>query len=352
MRHAVFQRGLLSAVVSLCLIWCLTPIAHAVESIHFQYQESYPTQTDAIRLSTRIGYTWFSSNVKKYNVENGAGVPYAYHDGYVEWIGATSGTTKTPADAAARWRSILTGGGDPWTGQSGATIGTPTIILLDEITMNFTDAAQGPSLKSALQQFIALGGTKSQIVILVSPALSMSTGSVASDYDDLKYCANNYCRYFVLEVYVTMKGFLTGYDPDETAYRGTGDTYLSNRLTYGIRKWTTTFGVTASKVMPMILVCNRADKNGSGGSYANYYQFLNRCMWFMANGWYTAAHASDANVKTALRNGVGTYTWEVGSGDYQITLNANRDTFVEKYIQWYSVGGNLAAHSDGVTPPP
>lgn len=350
----VFRAVRIPLVLLTFLLIAFSPgSANAVESIHFSYSESYPTQTDAIRLSTRIGYTWFSSNVRKYNVENGQTIPYAYHDGYVEWIGAPSGTSKTPAEAAARWRSILTGGGDPWTGQSGATIGTPTVILLDELTTGFDDAGQGPELRSALQQFIALGGTRSQIVILCSPALSMGSGVIGSNYDDVKYCANNYCRFFVLEVYVTMKGFMTGYDPDETAFRGTGDTYLANRLSFGVRNWTTTIGVDAQRVMPMLLVCNRADKNGSGGSYANYYKFLNRCMWFLANGWYNAAHSGvDANVKTALRNGVGTYTWAVGSGDYQITLNANRDTYVEKYIMWYSVGGNLSAHADGVTAPP
>lgn len=330
--------------------------ARAVESIHFGYDESHASMTDAIRLSSRIGYTWWSANTKRYNVEDGSGIPYSYHDGYVEWIGAKSGTSKTPQDAANRWKSILDGNGDPWTGQSGTVIGDPTIILLDEVTTRFKDVVdgdglggQGPALKQALAAFIALGGTRSQIVILCSPSLSMGTGIVASQYDDLKYCANNYCRFFVLEVYVTQKGFLTGYDPDETTYRGTGDTYLANRLTYGIRNWTTTVGVTAGRVMPMILISNRADEAAT-----NYYKFLNRCMWFMANGWYNASHSGvDANIKTALRNGVGSYNWTPGTGDYQlITSNTTRDTFLEKYIMWYCVGGNLNAHSDGVTPPP
>ncbi len=336
------------------LLFALVPAgsARAVESIHFGYEDAYPIQTDAIRLSTRIGYAWWSANQKRYNVENGSGIPYSYHDGYVEWIGAPSGTTKTPTDAANRWNSILSGNGDPWTGQSGAVIGTPTIILLDECGTIFKDALQGAELRQALDLFDAMPNrTPSQIVILLSPSLSMGTGTVASDYDDLKYCANNKCRFLVTEVYVTMKGFNTGTDPGETTNHGTGDTYLANRLTYGIRKWTTTLGVSATKVMPMILVSNYADKNGSGGTYVNYYKFLNRCMWFMANGWYNGARtAVDANIKTALRNGVGTYNWTVGAGDYQLNYNGSRDTYFEKYLMWYSVGGNLNAHADGLYP--
>jgi hypothetical protein len=67
MSRLAVSTGRLCVVVFAGLMMFMPAIASAVESIHFQYQESYPTQTDAVRLSTRIGYTWFSSNVKKCN---------------------------------------------------------------------------------------------------------------------------------------------------------------------------------------------------------------------------------------------------------------------------------------------
>lgn len=81
---------------------------------------------------------------------------------------------------------------------------------------------------------------------------------------------------------------------------------------------------------------------------------MNRCFWFMANGWYNGARtAVDANIKTAMRNGVSSYTWYPGTGDYELATNkTTRDTFHEKYNMWYCVGGNTAAHSDGLAPPP
>jgi len=320
--------------------------ARAVETYNYGYVESTPALTDAIRLSTRIGYTWFTAHRKQYSVENGAGVPYAYHDGYVGWVGAQ----KTPAEAVARWKSILDGNGDPWTGEGGNLTGQPTIILLDEVNSDFKDNLQGPALRSALHAFAnAPGYNKSQIVVLASPDLSMGSGVIASNYNDLIYCANNYCRMFVLEVYVTHQGFNTGYDPGESTFRGTGDTYLANRLTFGIRNWTTTMGVSATKVAPMILVSNRADLGG-----VNFYKFMNRSFWFMANGWYNGSRTgTDSNIRTAMRHGVSSYSWYPGTGDYQLsTGKTTRDIFFEKYNMWYCVGGKTAAHSDGLAPQP
>lgn len=339
----------ISAAVFLLVFTSSGAFGAKVESINFGYSETYPTMTNAIRFSNNLTYGWWSANVKRYNVEDATGIPYSYHDGYVETIGGTH----TAAQAAARWRSILTGGGDSWIpngGGAASIIGTPTIILLDEVGTGFKDSEQGPALKSALQQFIALGGTRSQIVILASPGLSMGSGVVAANYSNVIYCANNYCRWFVLELYTTQNGFLTGYDPDSpTVYRGVGDAYLASRLTFGIRNWTTTMGVSATRVMPMIQVCSVADQGQS-----NFYKYMNRQFWFMANGWYNAAHSgSDANIKTALKNGIGSWTWTPGTGQYELpTSNTTRDTYFEKYLAWYSAGQNTTMHSDGVTPPP
>jgi hypothetical protein len=323
----------------------LLNVAQAVESIHFGYQEANPTLTDDIRLSTRIGYAWWSANTKRYNVENGSGIPYSYHDGYVEWIGVS----KTPTQAAQRWQSILNGQGDPWTGASGLTVGMPTIILLDEINSNFKNSGQGPALREALRLFIVyFGGNRSQIVALASPAISQGTGVTASNYGDVIYSANNYLRFLALEVYCSHKGYITGYDPGDPTFRGTDDTYLANRLAFGIRNWTTTMGVSASRIMPMFAISNWAESQGTTSK--SFYKFLNRQFWFLANGWYNASHSGvDANIKTALRNGVGSYNWAPGTSDWQLTPSkTTRDSFHEKYIMWYSVGGNLNAHGDGV----
>ena len=40
----------------------------------------------------------------------------------------------------------------------------------------------------------------------------------AANYADVIFSVNNYMRFMCLEVYVTQKGFLTGYDPDETTF--------------------------------------------------------------------------------------------------------------------------------------
>ncbi|MEO6434694.1 MAG: hypothetical protein ABIP55_02890 [Tepidisphaeraceae bacterium] len=346
MSHKRLAGGFVVALVVVVSLFTPLPRARAVESVHFGYAEANPTMTDAIRLSTRIGYAWWSLNSPKLNPENSGAIPYSYHDGYPNLIG----TTLTAQAASDRWKSILDGNGDTYTGVSGAVIGTPTIILLDELSDLHKDTAQGPALKQALQIFTTTTGyNKNHIVIACSPAISMGSGVIKANYDDVIFCANNYCRWFIIEVYVTQKGYLTGYDPDETTYRGKGDTYLANRLTFGLRNWTTTMGVSASKVMPMFLISNRADEGGT-----NFYKFLNRCFWFTANGWYNAAHSGvDANVKAALRNGVGSYTWAPGTGDYQLITSATtRDIYHEKYIMWYSVGGNLAAHADGLAPLP
>ena len=320
------------------VILMLAGRAAAVESVNFGYDATLPSATDAIRLSTRIGYAWFSQNQVNTNPENGNQIPYAYHDGYVEQVGIG---TFDSVYAKNRWKSILDGNGDPYTGATGAQIGRPTIIILDEVNTNFTDSGQGPALRNALSSFVATTGyTRANIAMLFGPSLSMGTGVVGSNYTKIKEAANNFVRFTCLEVYVTQQGFLTGYDPGDPVYRNTGDTYLANRLTFGIRNWTTTIGLDATRVRPMIQIDNRAAQ----GSNNDFYQFMNRCFWFMANGWYNAAHSGvDANIKTALRGGVGSYTWAPGSGLDQLTPNANRDTYFEKYEWFYCTNGALSA---------
>lgn len=341
MCHRFFV-ALLAAVLAIGSF--AAPPALAVESFHFGYSESFPAMTNAIRLSGQIGYAWWSANKKRYNVEPPqAGIPYSYHDGYPNLIG----TTFTPQYAAARWKQILDGNGDPYTQQTGAQIGKPTIILVDEVASIHQDTAQGPALRQALQIFTTTPPyNRNHIVLLCSPGISQGSGVIKSNYDDVIFCANNYCRYFVLEVYVTQTGFNTGHEPGGTGnIYGKGDAYLANRLTFGIRNWTTTMGVNSSRVMPMILINNNADVG-----YTNFYKFMNRCFWFMANGWYNAAHSGvDANIKAALRNGVGSYSWDP---DQLNTGTTTRDTYFERYLKYYSVDGFLTAHPDGLSPPP
>ena len=303
----------------------------AVESIHFGYIDAEPAMTNSLRLPTRDGTLWWSANKQRYNAEDGLPVAYSYHDGYVENGFFINGTTHTAAEAAARWRSIMTGNGDPWTGVSGAQIGTPSIIILDELVANFTDGGNGTLLRNALQTYLTYpGATRNDIAAFLSPGFCQSTSIVLSNYDDLVYSANNYLRSIQLELYATEANFNSG-----------GETYLASQFGAPLRKWTTTFGVSASRVQPTLLVSNLADAAGG-----NYPAFLNRQFQFMANGWYTAGHAFDANVATALRNGVSSYTWTPGTADYQLlTSETLRDAYFEEFLNWYSVQGNTTLNN-------
>ncbi|MSU60097.1 MAG: hypothetical protein EXS35_18320 [Pedosphaera sp.] len=102
----------------------------------------------------------------------------------------------------------------------------------------------------------------------------------------------------------------------------------------------------------LFLVCNRAQGNAPGPQ--EFSKFLNREFWFLANGWYDAAHSRvDKNIRRALRNGVGTYTFSPGTRDYRLTPEqTNRDTHFEKYLQWYCVAGRTNAHKDGLAAAP
>lgn len=315
---------------SALLIILATPAATAwgVESIHFGYIDANASMTDSLRLPTRSGTLWWSANKQRYNAEDGSPVAYSYHDGYVENGFSTGATSHTPTEAAARWRSIMTGNGDPWTGQTGAQIGTPSIIILDELVSNFSDGSYGTQLRDALQQYLAYpGATRNDIAAFLSPGFCQSTSIVASNYDDLIYSANNYMRMILPEVYSTQAGFNSG-----------GDTYLATQLGAPLRKWTTTFGIAASRVQPTLQVSNI-----SGADSLAYNQYLNREFQFMANGWYTAAHAVDNNVRTAMRTGVSSYTWSVGTGTSQLLSTiTTRDAYFEEFLNWYSVLGNTA----------
>ena len=314
-------RGLSSTTLALLLA---PPGALAVESIHFGYSDPDPAMTDSLRLPTRDGTFWWSANKQRYNAEDNSPVAYSYHDGYVE-NSFFLGTTHTASEAAARWRSIMTGNGDPWTGATAAQIGTPQIIILDELVSSFTDGGDGTLLRNALQLYLQYpGATRNDIAAFLSPGFCQSTSIQLSNYDDLVYSANNYLRSIQLELYATEPNFNSG-----------GDTYLASQLGAPLRKWTTSFGVAASRVQPTLLVSNFASTGGS-----SYPLFLNKQFQFMANGWYTAAHAVDNNVRTAMRTGVSSYTWTPGINDYQlVSTETLRDAYFEEFLNWYSVLG-------------
>ena len=80
--------------------------ALAVESVHFGVSLANAPMTDAIRLSARTGTNWWSLNSTQLNPENGAAIPYAYHDGYVEWVG----TSKTAVAVSTGLQTMLRGG--------------------------------------------------------------------------------------------------------------------------------------------------------------------------------------------------------------------------------------------------
>ncbi len=316
----------------------------SVENVHFGFNASYPGMTDALRLSQRTGPNWWSLNTTRQNPENGADIPYAYHDGYVEWIGATNTPTRTPAEAALRWYMILHEQGDPWTGATPATVGHPAIILLDEVTTNFKDTQQGPALQEALRLYLnQYGGSRDDIIAYLQRSASLTT--TPSAYSHLVFCVNNYLRYLALEVYCSHQGFVTGADPDGNVGL-TDDAYLASRLALPIKRWADA-GTSPLRLLPVLALSNFASYSG----YAKPFQkFLNRQFWFLANGWYDAGHtAVDSNIKTALRNGVATYTWGPGTGVWQLnSAELSRDMYLEQYLRWYCVDGHLDAHPDGV----
>jgi hypothetical protein len=314
-----------------------------VESVQFGYDLSAPGLTDALRLSGRTGLNWWSLNTTRTNVEDGAPLPYAYHDGYVELIG----TTFTPAEAALRWHMILHGQGDPWTGASAASIGAPSIILLDEVSTAFQDTGQGPALQEALRLYLtSYGGSRDDIIAFASRSVSLTPYN--SRYGSLIYSANNYLRYLALELYATQEGFVTGYERDQPGvFRGTDDTYLINRYVTPIRRWTQA-GVAAERLLPTFTASNYGDANGT--TTTPFYKFLNRQFWVLANGWYTPDHSSvDPNIQRVLRNGVGAYKWSPGSSIWQLfPSESTRDTHFEDYLRWYCVEGRRDPHPDGV----
>ncbi len=314
-----------------------------VESPHFGYNSGAPEMTEVLRLSDRTGLNWWSLNTPRTNVENGAALPYAYHDGYVELIGSTH----TSAEAAERWHMILHGQGDPWTGASAASIGAPSIILLDEVTTAFKDTGQGPAFREALRLYLTShSGSRDDIIAYASRSVSLT--SINSQYGSLIFCANNYLRFLALELYATQEGYVTGYERDQpSVFRGTNDTYLIDRYATPIRRWTAA-GVSAERLIPILTVSNYGDANGT--TTKPFYKFLNRQFWVLANGWYTDDHFGvDTNIQHVLRNGVGSYTWTPGTNSWNlVSTETNLDARFEAYLKWYCVDGRLDPHPDGV----
>jgi hypothetical protein len=301
------------------------------------------SMTDAVRLSARTGTNWWSLNSNQLNPENGTAIPYAYHDGYVEWVGAS----KTADDEAGRWYKILHGRGDPWTGASPVTVGSPKIILLDEVTTAFTDSGQGPALQEALRLYTtSYGGSTNDIIAHASRSVSITPNN--NTYISLVYSVNHYLRCLALELYASHEGFITGYERDQPGvYRGTNDTYLINRWIFPAHRWITN-GVPARKLMPILAVSNYADSNGTSDKPC--YKFLNRYFWLLANGWYAPDHvAVSTGLQTMLRNGVGSYTWAPGTTSWSLVpTETNLDSHFEDYLKWYCVDGHLDTHPDGV----
>ncbi|HNT34801.1 MAG TPA: hypothetical protein PKH07_07370, partial [bacterium] len=208
-----------------------------------------------------------------------------------------------------------------------------------------TDSGQGAHLRSALDNYFSATGNRSHIVGMWQRSLALTSNPNNGNFDDLIYCVNSRLRWASLETYCSHQGFITGTDPDGNNIGQTDDYYLATRLTAPIRRWS--------------LVCTNSRLKGNltpskFGTYPGYsksfYKFLNREFWFMANGWYDGARTQvSTNVKEILRTGMDGYTWTPGEGLWQLgTGYTTRDGFFEKYIMWYSVGGNTNAHSDGV----
>jgi len=323
----------------------------AVESIHFGYNASYLDLTNAIRLSPHIGTAYWSQNRQNYSPENGAAIPYAYHDGYIEDLGTAA--IPTASAMAIRWRQIMTGQGDSRTGVSGAAIGTPDLIILDELNSNFQDSNRGPLFREALRLYTlpiaqgGQGGSRNDIVAYVQPGLSQGTGVTNGLYDDVIFAANNYLRGLALEVYATEDGYRTGIESatNPTVYP-TGAAYLGVRLTGPMRNWMNR-GLSPTRLKPIINVSNIADTDIGG----DFNAFLNQEFWFMANGRYSATSSQiDANIKTAFRSGVGTYTWapdaDNSNDPYQLlTRHTTRDAWFTSLFRWYVINGNTTLYS-------
>lgn len=322
--------------------------ALAVESLHMGYSSSYPVLTDALRLSKRIGWVWWSKERDYANPENGLPLPYAYHDGYFDLSG------RTPAELASRWNQILTGGGDPWVptrmpGQANYP-GDPTIIVLDEVTSAQSDTNGGQHLLDALSIYCALYGAREDIMAYFSPGVTQTTSQ--SSYSRVVTAAQNYLRRACLELYLSHESYVTG-NNNGGLNPGLlqGDSYLNARLGDPIRRWINA-GIPASRVMPVLAVSNIAEAHGS--TTKDFHKFLNRQLWWLANGRYGNNKTNDPGIIAALRGGVGSYSWTPdtsGAGDYAwrlATSRTTRDSYLEKYIMWYCVGGNKNAHSDGV----
>ncbi len=347
--------SLAAAVAATALL--LTSEACAVESIHFGWNAGYLTQTDAIRRSTRTGVNYWSQNRQNYSPETGAAIPYAYHDGYIEDLGTTF--IPTAAAMAQRWREIMTGQGDSRTGVSGASIGIPDMMILDELNSNFRDSNRGPILREALRLYTTpvaeggQGGSRNDITAYIQPGLSQGTGVTNGLYDDVIFATNNYMRSLALEVYATEDGYRTGIEsPTNPTQYQTGDAYIAQRVTQPLRNWMNR-GLQATRVLPVLNVSNIADSNTN----SDFNGFLNRQFWFMANGRYSTNSAQvDANIVTALRQGVGSYTWapdvDNDNDPYQLlTSQTTRDSYFEAFLKWYSVDGNTSLHSLTLPPP-
>lgn len=329
--------------------------AGAVESIHFGYNAGHLTMTDSLRLSSRVGTVYWSQNSRKPNPENGATIPYAYHDGYIEDLGTPQ--IPTSAALAQRWREIMTGQGDSRTGVSGAAIGVPDMIILDELNSNFRDHLRGPLFREALRLYTlpvahgGFGGSTNDIVAFIQPGVTQGPGVGNGQYSDVIYAANHYMRGLALEMYTTHSGYLTGIEsPTNQTQYPTGDAYLAQRLTGPLRNWLNA-GLGALQAMPILSVSNIADAAGH-----DFNAFLNRQFWFMANGRYSTNPAQiDVRIRNAMRQGVGSYTWtpDVDGTDAPYRLDVNvttRDAYFEAFLKWYSVDGNTALHNMVVDP--
>ena len=317
-----------------------------VESFHYAFDVTEPGLTDALRLSERTGVNYWVLSTGKVSPETGTAVPYAYSDGYVEWIGEAGHVVDTsPAGAALRWYKIKNGQGDIWTGASAATVGFPAVITLDEVTTNFKDTLQGPALQEALRIYLTqYGGSRDDIIAYLQRSASLS--ATPGLYSHLIFCANNYLRGLALEVYCSQQGFVTGVDSDGNNIGQTDDAYLATRLALPFKRWADA-GVSPFRLMPVMASGNFG---GYPGYAKPYYKFLNRQFWFLANGWYNSTHSGvDPNIQFALRNGVSTYKWQAGTNVWMlVNTETNRDSYHEKYLRWYCVDGNTNAHPDGV----
>ncbi len=319
-----------------------------VESLHMGYNSGYPTLTDALRLSKRIGCVWWSKEKDYFNPENGYPIPYAYHDGYFNQAG------RTPEELAARWNQILKGGGDPWVptrmpGEANYP-GNPTVIVLDEVGGGQSDANGGRHLHDALAIYCSTYGTREDIMAYLSPGVTQT--STPANYSYLIAAAQNYLRKVCLELYLSHESYVTGNNNSGLNPAGQkGDAYLNGRLGNPIRRWINA-GVPASRVMPILSISMISEAHGA--TTKEFYKFLNRQFWWMANGRYGNNLTGDQGIITAMRNGVGSYTWRPdtdGAGPYSwrtSTTQTTLDTYFEKYIMWYCVGGNTNAHSDGI----